>query len=79
MGSFGIWHWLIVLLLVVLIFGTKKLHNVGWDLGAALRNFKDAVRFATGKDAAPSSDTPHSQHPSLDDRAATRNSDTHMR
>jgi sec-independent protein translocase protein TatA len=44
MGSFSIWHWLIVLLVVVLIFGTKKLRNIGSDLGGAVREFKDAVK-----------------------------------
>ena len=43
MGSFSIWHWLIVLLIVVLIFGTKKLRNIGTDLGGAVKEFKDAV------------------------------------
>ena len=41
MGSFSIWHWLIVLLVVVLIFGTKKLKNIGSDLGGAVKGFKD--------------------------------------
>lgn len=44
MGSFSIWHWLIVLLVVVLIFGTKKLKNMGSDLGAAVKGFKDGVK-----------------------------------
>ena len=44
MGSFSIWHWLIVLLIVVLIFGTKKLKNMGGDVGGAVKNFKDAMR-----------------------------------
>lgn len=44
MGSFSIWHWLIVLVIVVLVFGTKKLRNVGGDLGAAVKNFKDGMR-----------------------------------
>ncbi len=43
MGSFSIWHWLIVLLIVVLIFGTKKLRNIGSDLGGAVKEFKEAV------------------------------------
>lgn len=43
MGSFSIWHWLIVLLIVVLVFGTKKLRNVGSDVGGAVKNFKDAM------------------------------------
>ncbi len=44
MGSFSIWHWLIVLLVVLLIFGTSKLRNIGSDLGAAVKNFKDAAK-----------------------------------
>jgi sec-independent protein translocase protein TatA len=44
MGSFSVWHWLIVLLIVVLIFGTKKLKNIGADLGGAVKGFKDGVR-----------------------------------
>ncbi len=46
MGSFSIWHWLIVLLVVVLIFGTKKLKNIGSDLGSAVKGFKDGVKGA---------------------------------
>ena len=44
MGSFSIWHWLIVLAIVLLIFGTKKLRNMGGDLGGAVKNFKEAVK-----------------------------------
>ncbi|MFZ4552676.1 MAG: Sec-independent protein translocase subunit TatA [Aquabacterium sp.] len=47
MGSFSIWHWLIVLVIVVLVFGTKKLKNVGTDLGAAVKGFKDGMRDGT--------------------------------
>ena len=47
MGSFSIWHWLIVLLVVILIFGTKKLKNMGSDLGAAVKGFKDGVKDGT--------------------------------
>lgn len=47
MGSFSIWHWLIVLLVVVLIFGTKKLKNIGADLGGAVKGFKDGVKGAS--------------------------------
>lgn len=43
MGSFSLWHWLIVLLIVVLVFGTKKLRNIGGDLGGAVRDFKKAM------------------------------------
>ena len=51
MGSFSIWHWLIVLLVVVLIFGTKKLKNIGADLGGAAKGFKEGVK--SGHDPAP--------------------------
>jgi len=44
MGSFSIWHWLIVLLIVVLVFGTKKLKNMGNDLGSAVKGFKDGMK-----------------------------------
>jgi sec-independent protein translocase protein TatA len=44
MGSFSIWHWLIVLLIIVLVFGTKKLKNIGSDLGGAVKGFKDGVK-----------------------------------
>ncbi|HEY8353407.1 MAG TPA: Sec-independent protein translocase subunit TatA [Methylophilaceae bacterium] len=43
MGTFSIWHWLIVLVIVALVFGTKKLRNVGGDVGEAVKNFKRAV------------------------------------
>jgi sec-independent protein translocase protein TatA len=52
MGSFSIWHWLIVLLVVVVIFGTKKLRNMGSDLGSAVKGFKDGVRGAGETDTA---------------------------
>ena len=44
MGSFSIWHWLIVLVIVLLIFGTKKLKNIGQDLGGAVKGFKDGMK-----------------------------------
>ncbi len=44
MGSFSIWHWLVVLLVVILIFGTKKLRNMGADLGGAMKGFKEGMR-----------------------------------
>jgi len=44
MGTFSIWHWLIVLLIVVMVFGTKKLRNMGSDLGGAVKGFKDGMK-----------------------------------
>ena len=52
MGSFSIWHWLIVLVVVVLIFGTKKLRNVGQDLGGAVKGFKDGMKEGTAEKSA---------------------------
>lgn len=49
MGSFSIWHWLIVLLVVLLVFGTKKLRNIGEDLGSAVRGFKEGMKGETDK------------------------------
>ena len=51
MGSLSIWHWLIVLVIVMLIFGTKKLRNMGADLGGAVRGFKDGMREGSEKPA----------------------------
>lgn len=48
MGSFSIWHWLIVLLVVVLVFGTKKLRNIGEDLGGAVKGFKEGMKGTEG-------------------------------
>ena len=44
MGSFSIWHWLIVLIVIILIFGTSKLKNVGKDLGGAIKGFKEGMK-----------------------------------
>jgi len=52
MGSFSIWHWLIVLLIIVLIFGTKKLKNIGSDFGSAVKGFKDGMKDG-GASGAP--------------------------
>ncbi|MBU3558164.1 MAG: Sec-independent protein translocase TatA [Polynucleobacter sp. 24-46-87] len=48
MGSFSIWHWLIVLVIVMLVFGTKKLRNIGTDLGGAVKGFKDGMKTPEG-------------------------------
>jgi sec-independent protein translocase protein TatA len=55
MGSFSIWHWLIVLVIVMMVFGTKKLRNMGSDLGGAVKGFKDGVKEGTEKTAADAS------------------------
>jgi len=52
MGSFSIWHWLIVLVIVLVIFGTKKLRNIGSDLGGAVKGFKDGMKGEGEADGA---------------------------
>ncbi|MDD2884587.1 MAG: Sec-independent protein translocase subunit TatA [Dechloromonas sp.] len=58
MGSFSIWHWLIVLVIVMLVFGTKKLRNVGQDLGGAVKGFKDGMKEASADNAAADNSKP---------------------
>jgi len=52
MGSFSIWHWLIVLVIVMLVFGSKKIGSMGSDLGKAVKGFKDGVKGEEEKAAA---------------------------
>ena len=60
MGSFSIWHWLIVLVIVVMVFGTKKLKNMGADLGGAVKGFKDGMKEGTTEGAKPVETPPQS-------------------
>ncbi len=57
MGTWSIWHWLVVLVIVLLVFGTKKLRNIGADLGGAVRGFKEGMKESTpektGDEAPP--------------------------
>jgi sec-independent protein translocase protein TatA len=61
MGSFSIWHWLIVLVIVMMVFGTKKLKNIGSDLGSAVKGFKDGMKDGGTADASSPPVTPPSQ------------------
>ena len=56
MGSFSIWHWLIVLLIVALVFGTRKLRNMGTDLGGAVRGFKEGMKDGSSGEPAAADD-----------------------
>ncbi len=67
MGTFSIWHWIIVLIIVVLVFGTKKLRNLGSDLGGALKGFKEGMK---------ESDTENSIAPAQSAIEATVSKDT---
>lgn len=53
MGSLSIWHWLIVLVIVMLVFGTKKLRNIGSDLGGAVKGFKEGIKDGAASDPKP--------------------------
>ncbi len=61
MGTFSIWHWLIVLLIVVMVFGTKKLKNLGSDLGGAVKGFKDGMKEGDMADADKAASAPAAQ------------------
>ncbi|MYN06031.1 Sec-independent protein translocase subunit TatA [Pseudoduganella aquatica] len=53
MGSMSIWHWLVVLVIIMLVFGTKKLGNIGSDVGKAVKGFKDGVKGSEEENKAP--------------------------
>ena len=65
MGSFSIWHWLIVLAVVMLIFGTRKLRNVGADLGGAVRGFKEGMKEGSSDEPADAARTPRAMNGKL--------------
>jgi sec-independent protein translocase protein TatA len=69
MGSFSIWHWLIVLLVVVLVFGTKKLRNLGTDLGSAVKGFKDGMKSEEDKSGQPKAEIPPSTGQTIEGEA----------
>jgi sec-independent protein translocase protein TatA len=58
MGSFSIWHWLIVLVIMMMIFGTKKLRNMGADLCGAVRGFKEGMREGSADKAGEPGSAP---------------------
>ncbi|WP_321953642.1 Sec-independent protein translocase subunit TatA [Paraburkholderia bannensis] len=69
MGSLSIWHWIIVLVIVSLVFGTKKLRNIGGDLGGAVKGFKDGIKEANALPEAIKAEAGDAQR---EDAAATR-------
>ena len=77
MGSFSIWHWLIVLLVVVLLFGTKKLRNVGSDLGSAIKSFRKGLQEDDQDkiDNLPTSETDTETHRAARENAHDRKGD----
>ena len=63
MGSFSIWHWLIVLIIVLSVWGTKELRNLGADLGGAVKGFKDGIKDATADDKVAETPPPAAAAP----------------
>jgi len=68
MGSFSIWHWLVVLLIVVLVFGTKKLKNMGSDLGGAVKGFKDGMKDGSQPETPAATNQQVTTHPVTADK-----------
>ena len=84
MGGFSIWHWLIVLLIVVMVFGTKKLRNMGGDLGGAVKGFKDGMKEGgqtpdDEKPAVPPSQVTNAQAVDKSDKAERNTIDVEAR
>jgi sec-independent protein translocase protein TatA len=75
MGGLSIWHWLIVLLIVVMVFGTKKLRNLGGDLGGAVKGFKDGMK--ENETPADGQQLPRNGSVDVDAKEASRSSDSH--
>lgn len=71
MGSMSIWHWLIVLIIVMLLFGTKKIKNIGTDLGAAIKGFKEGVREGSA-DEPEAGAAPGARPPGVTSNASAR-------
>jgi len=79
MGSFSIWHWLIVLVIILLVFGTKKLRNLGSDLGGAVKGFKDGIKdgaHGAGPEASASATAPAAGQPTIQAAPAAQQSNS---
>lgn len=72
MGGLSLWHWLVVLVIVILVFGTKRLKNVGQDLGEALKGFKKGVKDTDEPDARLSDESRRTDVPRDDAKASPR-------
>ena len=69
MGSLSIWHWIIVLVIVMMVFGTKKLRNMGQDLGGAVKGFKDGIKEGSAEAGAKETDTASAAAKTIDVQA----------
>ena len=77
MGSFSITHWLILLVVVVVVFGTSKLRNAGKDLGGAVKGFKDAVKDENTEHAKKQDVLDHDGNAHTEERTTTKVDDKH--
>ena len=78
MGSFSITHWLILLVVVVVVFGTSKLRNAGKDLGGAVKGFKDAVKDENTEHAKKQVVLDHDGNAHTEERTTTKVDDKHI-
>ena len=69
MGSLSIWHWIIVLVIVMMVFGTKKLRNMGQDLGGAVKGFKDGIKEGSAEAGDKATDTASAAAKTIDVQA----------
>jgi sec-independent protein translocase protein TatA len=76
MGSFSIWHWLIVLAIVMLVFGTRKLRNFGADLGGAVRGFKEGMKESSSDETANAAGAPQAINGKLIEGVITQKSES---
>lgn len=72
MGTFSIWHWLVILAIVLLLFGTKRLRNLGGDLGSAIKGFKTAVKEESEKDEEEQRRAENLEHQAAEQPDASR-------
>lgn len=72
MGGFSIWHWLVVLVIVALVFGTKRLRNIGEDVGSAIKGFRKGMNEGEEKDPAQLKADPLPPDPAQVDASAAR-------
>jgi len=73
MGSMSIWHWLILLVVVLVIFGTKKLRNLGEDLGGAVKGFKQGMKEASEPETTPTASARVADKTTIDVEAKEKN------
>jgi sec-independent protein translocase protein TatA len=77
MGGFSIWHWLVLLAIVALVFGTKKIRNIGSDLGSAVKGFKEGMKDPNAKETEPTETPRVAAGETIDVTAKEKSGTTH--